>query len=169
MLLIKTILKPIKTMKKIIVIALLIVANTLVAQQKLKVDGVAVVVGNNIVLDSDINVYKKQLESQNNQKVTISDCELLEQIMNRKLLADHAVIDSIEVPDAEINRQVDRKIAIFKQQLGSVDKVVKFYGFNNLEDFRKEFFQVEKEAALIQKMQDKITDKIDVTPEEVRS
>jgi len=166
--LIKTILKPIKTMKKIIVIALLIVANTLVAQQKLKVDGVAVVVGNNIVLDSDINVYKKQLESQNKQKVTISDCELLEQIMNRKLLADHAVIDSIEVPDAEINRQVDRKIAIFKQQLGSIDKVVKFYGFNNLEDFRKTFFQVEKEAALIQKMQDKITDKIDVTPEEVR-
>jgi len=140
-----------------------------VAQKKTKVDGVAVVVGKNIVLDSDIEVYKKELETQSDSKINISDCEMLEQVLKRKLLAHHAVIDSIEVSDEEINQNVERKIDNFKQQLGSEKKIIEFYGFNTIEDFRKEFFNVEKEASLISKMQSKIAKKVSVTPEEVRS
>ncbi len=157
-----------KTKYILIILAFFSVA-TSVAQNKVKVDGVAVVVGKNIVLDSDIEVYRKELESQSDNKVTISNCEMLEQVLKRKLLAHHAVIDSIEVSDEEINQSVERKINNFKEQLGSEKKIVEFYGFNSIEDFRKEFFNVEKEAALISKMQNKIADKVNVTPEEVRN
>jgi len=153
-------------------LALLVLLNTtnLSAQQyKQKVDGVAVVVGNNVVLDSDIEVYKKELESQSDTKINVTECQMLEQVMKRKLLAHFAVVDSIEVSDDEINSSVNRKINSFKQQLGTEKKVAEFYGFNNIEDFKKEFFNVEKESAMISKMQHKITEKVSVTPEEVRN
>ena len=137
--------------------------------ERVKLDGVATVVGKNIVLDSEIAAYKMELEQQSEGKMDISDCEMLEQIMNRKLLSHHAVIDSIVVTDAEVNSTVEQKIAYFLQQLGSEEKLYKFYGFNDMADLRKEFIEVEKEANLIQKMQQKLAGDVDVTPEEVRN
>lgn len=163
-------LKYLSKIKYLLLLSVLLNINAISAQKtREKVDGVAVVIGKNVVLDSDIEVYRKELESQSDNKIDITDCEMLEQVMKRKLLAHHAVIDSVEVKDEEINSNVDRKIESFKQQLGSEQKIVDFYGFTNLEDFKKEFFNVEKEALLIAKMQNKITEKVNVTPEEVRS
>ena len=51
---------------------------------RIKLDGVASVIGKNIVLDSEVDAYKKQLEQQSEGKVEISNCEMLEQIMDRK-------------------------------------------------------------------------------------
>lgn len=136
--------------------------------QKLKIDGVGVVVGKNIVLDSDIEKFKLELENNSEGKIKISDCEMLEQLMMQKLLAHHAVIDSVTVSDAEVNSMVERNIQFFTQEYGSVEKVVSVYGFNDLADLRKELFTIEKENALVQKENSKITENIDVTPEEVR-
>ena len=136
--------------------------------QKVKIDGVTVVVGKNIVLDSDITKFKLEVENRTEGKVTISDCEMLEEIMQQKLLAHHAVVDSVTVSDAEISGRVDRSIQYFTQQFGSTEKVIKAYGFNDLDDLKKELYAVQKENLLIEKERNKITEKIDVTPEEVR-
>ena len=157
-----------KYTKFIAVIAIIGFFNNKTFAQKVKIDGVTVVVGKNIVLDSDIVKFKQEVESRAEGKVTITDCEMLEQIMQQKLLAHHAIIDSITVSDAEINNKVNRNIQYFTQQFGSIEKVVKTYGFNDLDDLKKEMYSVEKDNILIAKEQEKITEKIDVTPEEVR-
>lgn len=136
--------------------------------QKVKIDGVGVVVGKNIVLDSDIAKFKLELQNNSERKIKISDCEMLEQLMLQKLLAHHAVIDSIVVTDAEVNSAVDRNIQYFAQQYGGVEKVPAIYGFNSLPELKAELFNIEKENALIRKEQQKLTEKVDVTPEEVR-
>lgn len=138
--------------------------------QKVKIDGVGVVVGKNIVLDSDIVKFKLEIENSSEGKIKISDCEMLERLMLQKLLAHHAVVDSVIVADAIIDSQVERNIQYFAQQYGTNDRdeIAKVYGFNDLDDFKKELFRVEKENALIQREQAKITENIDVTPEEVR-
>ena len=136
--------------------------------QKIKIDGVAVVIGKNIVLDSDIDKFKQEVELRSEGKVKITDCEMLEELMQQKLMAHHAVVDSVTVSDSEVSGNVDRSIAYFTQQYGDIDKVVKAYGFNDLEDLRKELTTVQTENLLIEKEQQKITEKIDVTPEEVR-
>lgn len=136
--------------------------------QKIKIDGVAVVVGKNIVLDSDIDKFKQEIEIQSEGKIKISDCEMLEKLMQQKLLAHHAIVDSVLVTDPEITSRVDNTIDYFTRQYGSVDKVINAYGFNDLDDLKKELFVVQKENILIEKEQQKITEKIDVTPEEVR-
>ncbi|MFK8059338.1 MAG: peptidylprolyl isomerase [Polaribacter sp.] len=160
-----TILKYIKVQILIICIAMFSFHTN---AQQIKIDGVAVVIGKNIVLESDIAKFKQEIEVRSEGKVTISDCEMLEELMQQKLLAHHAVIDSVVVSDPEINARVDRSIQFFTQQYGDVNKVVAAYGFNDVDDLRKELFTVQKENILIEKEQQKITEKIDVTPEEVR-
>lgn len=137
--------------------------------ERIKVDGVAVVVGKNIVLDSDIDKFKKELQQRVEGKVDISDCEMLEELMTQKLIAHHAVVDSIAVTDAEINGEVQRTIAYFSQQLGNIDKVVEMYGFNDEEDLRKELYEIQKEQILIRQERASITESVSVTPEEVRT
>lgn len=139
-----------------------------VSAQQVKIDGVAVVVGKNIVLDSDIDKFKQEVELRSEGKITITDCEMLEELMQQKLLAHHAVVDSVVASDAEISSRVERSIQYFTQQYGDIDKVVKAYGFNDIDDLKKELYGVQKENTLIEKEQQKITEKIDVTPEEVR-
>ncbi|MFT6700096.1 MAG: peptidyl-prolyl cis-trans isomerase SurA [Porticoccaceae bacterium] len=136
--------------------------------QKIKIDGVAVVVGKNIVLDSDIEKFKQEVDLRTEGKITITDCEMLEELMEQKLLAHHAIIDSVTVSEAEISGRVDKSVQYFTQQYGTVDKVIKAYGFNDLDDLKKELYIVQKENVLIEKEQYQITEKIDVTPEEVR-
>ncbi len=155
-------------MKRILMIALLAFTIQIGAQEKVKIDGVATVVGDNIVLDSEIEAFKDELIQQSGGQIEISDCEMLEQIMNRKLLAHHAVIDSIVVNEGEIQQQVQRKTDYFTQQLGSTEKMLELYGFDNLKDLKDELYRVEKEGLLIQKMQQELTADIDITPEEVK-
>lgn len=155
-------------MKRILMIALLAFSWQIGAQEKVKIDGVATVVGDNIVLDSEIDAFKEELIQQSGGQIEITDCEMLEQIMNRKLLAHHAVIDSIVVNEGEIQQQVQRKTDYFTQQLGSTEKMLELYGFDNIKDLKDELYRVEKEGLLIQKMQQELTADIDITPEEVK-
>lgn len=158
----------IKFLKFINILLFILVFNQVITAQKVKIDAVGVVVGKNIVLDSDIEKFKLELENSSEGKIQISDCEMLEQLMLQKLLAHHAVVDSIVVSDAEVNDQVERNIQFFSQEYGSIEKVVEAYGFNDIEDLKKELFGIEKENSLIQKEQRQITENIDVTPEEIR-
>ncbi|MGB1168651.1 MAG: peptidylprolyl isomerase [Flavobacteriaceae bacterium] len=158
----------IKFLKFINLLLFILVFNQIATAQKVKIDAVGVVVGKNIVLDSDIEKFKLELENSSEGKIQISDCEMLEQLMLQKLLAHHAVVDSIVVSDAEVNDQVERNIQFFSQEYGSIEKVVEAYGFNDIEDLKKELFGIEKENSLIQKEQRQITENIDVTPEEIR-
>ncbi|MDV7188431.1 peptidylprolyl isomerase [Lutibacter sp. TH_r2] len=137
--------------------------------ERIKIDGVSVVVGENIVLDSDIDKFKKELAQRTEGKVDISDCEILEEIMTQKLLAHHAVVDSIVVSDAEVESEVERNISYFKQQLGSLEKVVDYYGFSDEEDLRNELGSIQREQLLIQRERASLTENVDVTPEEVRT
>ncbi|PCH78506.1 MAG: peptidylprolyl isomerase [Flavobacteriaceae bacterium] len=162
-------LKYINMIKKTLMLAVLMLGVSAMAQERIKIDGVAVVIGKNIVLNSDVAKFKADVEQRSEGKIKISDCEMLEEIMTQKLLAHHAVIDSLIVGDSEVNSKVEQNIQYFTQQLGSLEKVISFYGFNDEADLRKELGGVQKEQLLIQKERASIVEKIDVTPEEVRT
>ena len=163
------ILKNIKMIKKVVLLAIYVVGMNGFSQERVKIDGVAVVIGKNIVLDSDIEKFKLEVEQRSEGKIQISDCEMLEEIMTQKLLSHHAVIDSIVVTDDEVKTQVDRVLGSFTQQLGSIEKVIDFYGFNDEDDLRKELSDVQKDQILIQRERSSIVENIEVTPDEVRT
>jgi len=155
--------------KLIAVIVLLCVMFTEVnAQQRIKIDGVAAVVGDKIILDSDITKYKQEIESRVEGNKNFNDCNIMEDIMIQKLLGHHAVIDSIVVSDSEVSSGVERTLAHFKSQMGDMNKVVDLYGFDDLQDLTDELSRIEKENLLIKRERESIVKDVVVTPEEVR-
>ncbi len=155
---------------------LFILAHQLVAQgnnpvkyNRIKVDGIASVVGDYVILDSDIDKAIVEMQSQGMSTKNISRCELLGKLMEDKLYAHHAIQDSLEVRDEEIYDYVDQSISYFTDQLGSIEKVLEFYKKSDEQSFRDELYQINKVQRLSSMMQSKITEDIEITPEEVRS
>ncbi|EZH73218.1 peptidylprolyl isomerase [Aquimarina atlantica] len=136
--------------------------------QKTKIDGVAAVIGENVILDSDIDIAYRQLMSEGTSNSDVSRCQLAGSLFESKLYAHHAVQDSIVVRDAEVNSMVDQQLAYMTNELGTVEKVLKFYKKDNLVDFRKELFEINKSNRLSEQMRTKIIEDIEITPEEIR-
>jgi peptidyl-prolyl cis-trans isomerase SurA len=140
--------------------------NTFIAR---KVDGVAAVVGDYILLDSDLDKAFVQLQAQGVNTKDIEPCQLFGKLLEDKLYAHHAIQDSIEVSDAEIRRSVDYQVEQFLQQTGgNMDKLLEFYKKEDEASFREEMFEINKSNELAKRMQAKIVEEIEVTPEEVR-
>ncbi len=144
--------------------------DTIKSKHAIKVDGVAAVVGDYIVLESDVNKERLQLEAGGYDTKTITNCELFGKLLENKLYAHHAVQDSIQVSDAEIRAQVDYTTEQFLQQVnGSMERLLEFYKKDDEKSFRDEMFEIIKANQLAQKMQAKIIEDIEITPEEVRT
>jgi peptidyl-prolyl cis-trans isomerase SurA len=136
--------------------------------KKIKLDGISAVVGDYVILDSDIEKTLIDLRSQGASTEDITHCNLLGKLMEDRLYAHQAVQDSILVSDDEVNGTSDRQIQQLVQQVGSMEKVLEFYNKETAEDFREELYNINKLRMLSEKMQQKIVSEIKVTPEEVR-
>ena len=79
---------------------------------RIKVDGVALVVGDYVILDSDIDKTLLEMESQGISTKSISRCQLLGKLMEDKLYAHHAIQDSLEVNVEEVTEQWIRLLTI---------------------------------------------------------
>ena len=134
----------------------------------IKIDGVAAVVGDYVILESDVDKTLIDLQSQGVSTQNIGRCSLLGKLMEDKLYAHHAEQDSLEVDNIQIYSYVDRTIEYFVDQLGSLEKVLDFYKKSDEQSFRSELFEINKLNQLSQKMQSKIVDEVEITPEEVR-
>ncbi|MEL6976141.1 MAG: peptidylprolyl isomerase [Bacteroidota bacterium] len=138
------------------------------ATKRVKLDGVAAVIGDYVILESDIDKTLIDLKSQGASTADITRCGLLGKLMEDRLYAHQAVQDSLLVSDDQVNSQSDRQIQQLVAQVGSMDKVLKFYKKPDIESFRTELFEINKLRMLSEKMQSKIVEEIEVTPEEVR-
>ena len=155
-------------MKFINSLLLLLIFQLSFTQEKIKVDGISSVVGDFIILDSDIDKVLIDMESQGLSTRGVSKCQLLGKLMEDKLYAHHAIQDSLEVSDQEIYDYVGQSIDYFTEQLGSIEKVLEFYNKKDEISFRDELFEINKTQKLAELMQDEIISKVEITPEEVR-
>ena len=136
--------------------------------KKIKIDGVVAVIGDYVILHSDVEKTLIDLKSQGASTEDITHCQLLGKLMEDRLYAHQAVQDSLLVSDDQVNGMSDRQIQQLSSQIGSLEKVLKFYKKPDLESFRKELFEINKLRMLSEKMQNKIVEGVQVTPEEVR-
>ncbi|MDT0608305.1 peptidylprolyl isomerase [Croceitalea rosinachiae] len=144
------------------------VKDTVTSGKRFKLDGIAAVIGDYVILDSDIEKTLIDLRSQGASTEDVTHCQLLGKLMEDRLYAHQAVQDSLLVSDDQVNGTSDRQIQQLTSQVGSIEKVLKFYKKPDLESFRAELFEINKLRMLSEKMQSKIVEEIEVTPEEVR-
>ncbi len=133
-----------------------------------KIDGVVAVVGDHVILDSDIDLMYLESKARGIDTSMFSRCEVLGKLMEDKFYAHHAVQDSVIVTEEEIKGVVDNNIEFLLQNLKSMNEILKYYRKKSEEDFRTELYQTVKLNKLTQGMQDKVIGEVEVTPEEVR-
>lgn len=136
--------------------------------QRIKIDGVAAVIGDFVVLDSDIDKQFMQLEAGGISTDDITRCQLFGKLLEDKLYIHHAIQDSIAVNDLEIRSNVDQQLAGFAEQIGSMEKLVAYYKKSSEQELRDEMFELNKNSQMATMMRQSVVENLEVTPEEVR-
>jgi len=129
------------------------------------IDRIAAKVDNYIVLQSELEAYQAEAEAAGR---TLDQCQILQQLLLQKLLAAKAEIDSVTVDEKDVEATLDRRMEyMIRTQFGSPEKLIEAYG-KTPEALKSELRPQIKEQLSVQKMQEKITEKLKVTPSEVR-
>lgn len=121
-----------------------------------KIDGVAAVVGDFLVLDSDIDKQFDQLKASGISTDDMTRCQVFGKLLEDKLYQHHAIQDSIVVNTLEIQSFVDQQIDAFAEQIGSMEKLINYYNKNSEQELRNEMFELNKSSELAKKMQERI-------------
>ncbi|MBK0377994.1 peptidylprolyl isomerase [Mucilaginibacter segetis] len=155
-------------MKKIgvFILNILLVISVAKAQQR-TIDKIAAVVGNGIILQSDIELQYAQYLLSGQRPNPAFKCQLLQNQLTQKLLAQQAVIDSVQVKDEEVDADIDRRMRSYIQRAGGQDRLEEFLG-RSIIQYKDEIRPDIKENLIAQRMRQKITENVNTTPQDVR-
>lgn len=150
-----------------VVFLLLLSVTSSVKAQPMLVDGIVTIVGNKIILNSEVEQQYQVFLSQGNYAKPEIKCAILDQMILNKMLLHYAIIDSLEVTDSQIQDGMDRRFRYYVEQFGSVEKFEAFYGKSVLE-WREEIRPMFRENLLTQAMRDKVERNTSVSPSDVK-
>ncbi len=139
------------------------------AQQRMVADKIAAIVGDKIVLKSDIDgeLMNQQRNSPDNSLPPNASCTIMEQIIAQKVMVLQAERDSLPVSDGDVDGQIENRIRYFEDLYGSREKMKEVTGYS-IYQLRERFRTPIKEGLQAKAMRDKIVDAIKVTPSEVQ-
>lgn len=155
-------------MKKYLLLLLLSIPAGFISAQKNVVDKIVAIVGDEIILKSDIeNAF---LQEQGRGMISTSSdfkTELLEQQLVQKLLMAQAQVDSITVSEDEVESAVSEQVEYFIGNIGSQERLENYFG-KPLQDIKSDMRGPMREKLITEQMQREIVKKIRITPSEVR-
>ena len=131
------------------------------------VDEVIWVVGDEAILKSDVEAMRIQGQQEGMRWNGDPDCAIPEQIAVQKLFLNQAIIDSIEVTDAEISQGVEQYLENMISAIGSREKLEEYHK-KNISQIRADLRESYRERQMVQGMQQKLVKDLTVTPAEVR-
>lgn len=156
-------------MKKIfIVVTAFFLTLTVFAQpQKVVADKIIGIVGDKIILRSD--VYNEIQDKQRRNEVVPENapCVILDQVLIIKALTLQAEKDSIIVTDEEIEAELENRIRYYVQNYGSKEALEEIAG-KTVYQIKEDFRQSIKEMKLAKRMQEKVVDNVKITPQEAK-
>jgi peptidyl-prolyl cis-trans isomerase SurA len=156
-------------MKKVLLMAsgLLFLFIMNVKAQNKSVDKVIAVLGSDVILLSELNQqYVMYLNSGNpvDEKVK---CYIMQQMLVQHLLKQQAEIDSVMVDDKQVDDELERRMRYQMQRAGGQDKLEEFLNKSVLQ-YKDELRPDVKDQLQANKMQGTITEKVSITPLEVK-
>ena len=148
-------------MKKIILslAAILLLISASSAQQKV-VERIVAVVGNEIILESELNYatmqYAQRLKADPNDPNFKR--EILNEMITNKLVLAQAAVDSVDVTDEEVDRAVNEEVKELIQRFGSEERLVQYanMSINKLKVERR--IETKKDLIVRKMMNTKLSD-----------
>ncbi len=149
-------------------LVLLLWVNPLQAQV---LDGIVAIVGDEIILKSDIDeqlkfvVYQNRM-SPDDERLPRLWRQILEEAINLKVLFTKAKLDSISVPNEEVEAQVERRLEFIKQRLGSEEAVRNYFG-KSITQLRADMREEIRAALMVEQLRRKKFSTLTISNEEV--
>lgn len=148
--------------------ALLLSTISFAQQNKVVADKIVGIVGDKVILHSDIRNAVADFERQGTQLPPDAECFIMEQQLIAKAMVLQAEKDSVQIGDDEVEALLDNQIRAFVQQYGSKEALEEIAGrtiYQLKEDFRAGF----RERELAKRMQAKVVEAVKITPQEVKA
>jgi peptidyl-prolyl cis-trans isomerase SurA len=136
--------------------------------QKIVADKITAIVGDRIILQSDIKNSIADIARQGGTLPDNAECLLMDQAIVSKVMMLQAAKDSLPVTEEEVEAELDQKIRYYINQLGSQDALEQMAGktIYQIKDDARESVKEQKMAAA---MQHKVVDNVRITPNEVKA
>ncbi len=138
----------------------------LFAQEKVA-DKIVGVVGNKIILESEINQMFEQEKLSNPATHDSSKCYILYNLLAQQILVEQAARDSVIVTDEEVEGILDNRIRQMVQQYGSKEAFESANGGRTIYQVKEEFRSFFKDKTIAERMQGKVMENVKITPKEI--
>ncbi len=139
-----------------------------VSAQSILIDRVLAVVGDNVVLQSEVEAQYQQMVTGGDSVPADAKCRIFEGLLLERLFVSQAQIDSVVASPDEVEVELDRRIKYFISIFGSAEKLEEYYGKSVLElkdDFRED---IEKQL-VADKVKAKVFSALKVSPADVQA
>lgn len=158
-------------MKKFVCCLLVLIGTTYTTfaqQKKIVADKIVGIVGDKIILQSDIHNALADAARQGSTLPEDAECSVLEQALVSKVLMLQAQKDSLPITDEEVEAELDQRVRYFINQYGTTEALESVAG-KTVYQIKDDARESVKENKLAQAMQRKIVDVIRITPAEVKT
>jgi peptidyl-prolyl cis-trans isomerase SurA len=135
------------------------------SQQKIVADKIVGIVGDKIILKSEISTAISDIVRQGGQAP--EDCNVLDGMLIQKALVLQAEKDSVPVSDDDVEAEIDQKIRYFIGVYGSKDALEQIAG-RTIYQLKEDFRQPIREQRMANGMRNKVVQDIKITPTEVK-
>lgn len=150
-----------------ILLLLCVVCTIAQAQDRKVIDRVVARVGGEIILLSDVEEQYAYIKDQSVEVNENTRCEILESTIAQKMIIHHAKVDSVEVSDAEVDGQLDYRFDNILAQMNGDEEFFQSYYGATVGEMKEKFRDDQKQQILMERMQQTLIAKIDITPKEV--
>lgn len=156
-------------MKKTLTVFILACLSCMAIAQDNVIDEIVWVVGDEVILRSDVETQRLMMQTDGISFDGDPYCIIPEQLAIQKLYLNQAQLDSITVNESMVIQQVDQVMNYFVTHIGngSKEKVEEYFN-KRFTEIRDERLKMEREQAIIKKMQETLVGEIKLTPSEVR-
>jgi peptidyl-prolyl cis-trans isomerase SurA len=157
-------------MKKLIILpAVFLIATSGFAQQKVVADRIAAIVGDKIILKSELTLAISDLERNSGgaDLKGVDECSVLDNMLIQKALVVQAEHDSLPVTDEEVEAEVDQKIRYYEQLYGGKDAFEQI-AQRTVYQAKQDFMAPIREQRLANAERQHVVEDVKITPTEVK-
>lgn len=157
-------------MKKTLLLLVTVCATLVSFSQQYKVvaDKILGVVGDRVILYSDIKNTIDDAKRQGREIPAGAECSIMEQALISKVLMLQAEKDSLPVSDEDVEADLDQRVRMFIRQYGSQQVLEEIAG-KTIYQIKDEARESVRENKLAEAMQRKIVENVHITPNEVKA
>ncbi|MCX7953662.1 MAG: peptidylprolyl isomerase [Bacteroidales bacterium] len=148
------------------ILTIILITNLVVTLHSQIIDKVIAVIGNNVILYSDIENQRIQ-SLKASEDTNINACHIFEELVYQNLLLHQAELDSITISDTELESELNRRMRYFSSQIGG-EKNLEAYFNKSIYEIKADLRGRLRKQMIADKMQNKLFGNIKITPSQVR-